>query len=104
MRLGCIVDVVKKIRNQSVIRATKFPTGDLLLSILSSDFITRGPFYVTREFPSDRLVDEELPSEKIGNVNIRMIHSRKPFTYVNEPLYVYSRTEDSLMTGNPAGF
>jgi len=97
----CIVDVVKKIRNQSVIRATKFPTGDLLLSILSSDFITRSPFYVTREFLAIGLFDEELAVREDWDVNIRMIHSRKPFAYVNEPLYVYSTTEDSLMTGNP---
>ncbi|MCU1240396.1 MAG: glycosyl transferase [Candidatus Acidoferrum typicum] len=96
----CVVDVLKKIRNQSVIRTTKIPTGDLLLSILATDFITRSPFYVTSEFLAIGLYDEELSVREDWDVNIRMIHSRKLFAYVNEPLYVYTRTEDSLMTGN----
>jgi glycosyltransferase involved in cell wall biosynthesis len=96
----CVVDVVKRIRDESVIRCTEFPAGDLLLSILAADFVTRSPFYVRTEFLAIGMYDEELAVREDWDVNIRMIQSRKPFAYVNEPLYIYTKTENSLMTGS----
>jgi hypothetical protein len=46
------------------------------------------------------MYDEDLAVREDWDINIRMIEEERPFTYINEPLYIYARTEGSLMTGN----
>jgi glycosyltransferase involved in cell wall biosynthesis len=96
----CIVDVVKIIGDDRIIRCSQFPSGDLLLGILEKDFVTRSPFYVRSEFLASGMFDEDLAVREDWDINIRMIERGRPFTYINEPLYIYARTEGSLMTGN----
>ena len=96
----CIVDVVKKIGDDRIIRCSQFPSGNLLLGILEKDFITRSPFYLRSAFLASGMFDEDLAVREDWDINIRLIEGGRPFTYINEPLYIYARTEGSLMTGN----
>jgi glycosyltransferase involved in cell wall biosynthesis len=96
----CVVDIVKRIRNDRIIRRAQFPPGDLLLGILEDDFITRSPFYLRSAFLASGMYDEDLAVREDWDINIRMIEQERPFTYINEPLYIYARTEGSLMTGS----
>lgn len=96
----CVVDIVKRIGNNRIIRRTQFPTGNLLLGILEDDFVTRSPFYLKSAFLASGMYDEGLAVREDWEINIRMIQQERPFTYINEPLYIYARTEGSLMTGN----
>jgi len=96
----CVVDIVKTIRHDRIIRRAEFPRGDLLLGILEDDFITRSPFYLRSAFLASGMYDEDLAVREDWDINIRMIEQERPFTYINEPLYIYARTEGSLMTGS----
>lgn len=96
----CIVDVVKRIGENRKIRHVGYPKGDLLTAILEADFITRSPFYVRQDFLDCGMYDEAFPIREDWDINIRMIMSGRPFVYIPEPLYIYARTEGSLMTGN----
>lgn len=96
----CIVDVVKRIGDDRIIRCSQFPSGNLLLGILEKDFVTRSPFYLRSSFLASGMFDEDLAVREDWDINIRMIEGERPFTYINQPLYVYARTEGSLMTGN----
>jgi glycosyltransferase involved in cell wall biosynthesis len=96
----CIVDVVKIIGDDRIIRCSQFPTGNLLLGILEADFITRNPFYLRSAFLASGMYDEDLAVREDWDINIRLIEGGRPFTYINEPLYIYARTEGSLMTGS----
>lgn len=96
----CIVDVVKKIGEARIIRSSQFPSGNLLLGILDMDFITRSPFYLRSTFLASGMFDEDLAVREDWDINIRMMEGERPFTYINQPLYIYSRTEGSLMTGS----
>lgn len=96
----CIVDVVKRIGDDRVIRCSQFPSSNLLLGILENDFVTRSPFYLRSSFLASGMYDEDLAVREDWDINIRMIEGERPFTYINEPLYIYARTEGSLMTGN----
>ena len=96
----CIVDVVKKIGDDRIIRCSQFPSGKPLWGILEKDFITRSPFYQRSAFLAIGMYDEDLPVREDWDINIRMIEQERPFTYINEPLYIYAWTEGSLMTGN----
>jgi glycosyltransferase involved in cell wall biosynthesis len=96
----CIVDVVKRIGENRTIRHVGYPAGELLPAILEEDFITRSPFYVRQAFLDCGMYDETLQVREDWDINIRMIMSGRPFVYIPEPLYIYARTEGSLMTGN----
>jgi glycosyltransferase involved in cell wall biosynthesis len=98
--IWCIVDVVKIIGNDRIIRRSQFPSGNLLLGILEQDFVTRSPFHLRSSFLASGMFDEDLAVREDWDINIRMIEGGRPFTYINEPLYIYARTEGSLMTGN----
>ena len=96
----CIVDVVKRIGEARTIRQVGYPEGDLFLAILDDDFITRSPFYVRQDFMDCGMYDENLLVREDWDINVRMIKSGRPFVYISEPLYIYARTEGSLMTGS----
>lgn len=94
------VGVLKLEGGKRTERHPRIPEGDLLLAILENDFITRSPFYPRKEFFSIGMYDEAIRMREDWDMNIRMIEARRPFTAIDEPLYLYSRTEGSITTGN----
>jgi len=96
----CVVDIVKTIGDDRILKCSQFPSGSLLLGILEKDFVTRSPFYLRSVFLASGMYDEDLAVREDWDINIRMIEGGRPFVYINEPLYIYARTEGSLMTGN----
>jgi glycosyltransferase involved in cell wall biosynthesis len=96
----CVVDIVKRIGNDRIIRRAQFPSGNLLLGILEDDFVTRSPFYLRSAFLASGMYDQGLAVREDWDINIRMIEQVRPFSYIKQPLYIYARTEGSLMTGN----
>lgn len=100
--LWCWVDIAKKIGTRTEVRHTTAPVSDLSLAILIEDFVLRSPFYARSAFLSVGMYDETLPVREDWDVNIRMLRSQKPFAHIREPLYIYTQTENSLMTSNPA--
>jgi glycosyltransferase involved in cell wall biosynthesis len=96
----CAVDIVKRIGDDKIIGSSQPPSGDLLLGILEEDFIRVSPFYLRTAFVASGMFDEDLSVREDWDINIRMVEEGRPFTYINKPLYIYTRTEGSLMTGN----
>jgi glycosyltransferase involved in cell wall biosynthesis len=94
------VGVLKIEGEKRTIRHPRNPEGDPLLSILSDDFITRSPFYPRREFFAIGMYDEEIRMREDWEINIRMIAAGKPYALLDEPVYLYTRTEGSITTGN----
>jgi glycosyltransferase involved in cell wall biosynthesis len=97
----CFVDVIKKIGEREELRRTDYPAGDPLLGLLAQDYILVCPFYLRTEFLAIGGFDESLAVREDWDINIRMMLAKKPFAYIAEPLYTYTRTENSLMTGSP---
>jgi len=96
----CAVDIVKRIGDDKILRSSQFPSGSLLLGILEEDFIIVSPFYLRTAFLGSGMFDEDLAVREDWDINIRMIEAGCPITHINKPLYIYARTEGSLMTGN----
>lgn len=94
------VGVLKIDGEKRTVRHPQNPEGDSLLSILSDDFITRSPFYPRKEFFAIGMYDEEIRMREDWDINIRMIAAAKPFALLDEPIYLYTRTEGSITTGN----
>lgn len=94
------VGVLKIEGEKRTIRHPRNPEGDPLLSILSDDFITRSPFYPRKEFFAIGMYDEEIRMREDWEINIRMIAAGKPYALLDEPVYLYTRTEGSITTGN----
>lgn len=96
----CFVDVIKKTNDREELKRTEYPAGDPLLGLLAQDFILVCPFYVRTEFLEIGGFDETLAVREDWDINLRMMLAKKPFVYIAEPLYTYTRTEGSLMTGS----
>jgi glycosyltransferase involved in cell wall biosynthesis len=94
------VGVLKIEGKKRTVRHPGNPEGDPLLSILSDDFITRSPFYPRKEFFAIGMYDEKIRMREDWDINIRMIAAGKPFALLDEPIYLYTRTEGSITTGN----
>jgi glycosyltransferase involved in cell wall biosynthesis len=94
------VGVLKIEGEKRTLRRPRNPEGDPLLSILSDDFITRSPFYPRKEFFAIGMYDEEIRMREDWEINIRMIAAGKPYALLDEPVYLYTRTEGSITTGN----
>lgn len=95
-----IVGVLKVEGEKKTVRPVILPAGDLFLQILADDFVTRSPFYPRNEFFDVGMYDEEMKVREDWDLNIRMIASGKRFVIIDEPLYVYTRSEGSITTGN----
>jgi glycosyltransferase involved in cell wall biosynthesis len=95
-----IVGVLKLEQGRKTIRRVNIPPGDLFLAILDNDFVTRSPFYPRHEFFNVGMYDEEIRMREDWDLNIRMIAAGRPFVVIDEPLYLYSRSEGSITTGN----
>lgn len=94
------VGVLKLEGERQTVRHPRIPDGDLLNAILVDDFITRSPFYPRQEFFDIGMYDEEFWSREDWDINIRMIVAHRPLAQLDEPLYLYTRTEGSLTTSN----
>jgi glycosyltransferase involved in cell wall biosynthesis len=94
------VGVLKIEGKKRTVRHPGNPEGDPLLSILSDDFITRSPFYPRKEFFAIGMYDEKIRMREDWDINIRMIAAGKPFALLDEPIYLYTRTEGSITTGS----
>jgi glycosyltransferase involved in cell wall biosynthesis len=94
------VGVLKIEGEQRTFRHPRLPEGDLLVAILEDDFITRSPFYPRKEFFEIGMYDENIRMREDWDINIRMIAAEKRFALLDQPLYLYSRTEGSITTGN----
>jgi glycosyltransferase involved in cell wall biosynthesis len=94
------VGVLKLEGKNKTIRHPLLPEGDLLLAILEDDFITRSPFYPRKDFFEIGMYDEEIRMREDWDINIRMIAAGKPFVLLDEPLYLYTRTEGSITTSS----
>jgi glycosyltransferase involved in cell wall biosynthesis len=94
------VGVMKLEGENRTFRRPQFPEGDLLLAILENDFITRSPFYPRKDFFEIGMYDEEIRMREDWDINIRMIAAGKPFVLLDEPLYLYTRTEGSITTSS----
>ena len=94
------VGVLKIEGERRTFRHPRIPQGDLLVAILEDDFITRSPFYPRKDFFEIGMYDEEIRMREDWDINIRMIAANKPFAVLDEPLYLYTRTEGSITTGN----
>jgi hypothetical protein len=46
------------------------------------------------------MYDEEIRVREDWDINIRLIEKSKPCVLIDEPLYLYSKTEGSITTGN----
>ena len=94
------VGVLKLEGERRTVRHPRIPDGDLLLAILEDDFITRSPFYPRKEFFAIGMYDEAIRMREDWDINIRMIAASRPFALLDEPLYLYTRTEGSITTSN----
>jgi glycosyltransferase involved in cell wall biosynthesis len=94
------VGVLKIEGERRTYRCPRIPQGDLLIAILEGDFITRSPFYPRKEFFEIGMYDQEIRMREDWDINIRMVAAGRPFAIVDEPLYLYARTEGSITTGN----
>jgi glycosyltransferase involved in cell wall biosynthesis len=94
------VGVLKIEGEQRTIRHPHIPEGELLLRILEDDFITRSPFYPRKDFFEIGMYDEAIRMREDWDINIRMVAAEKRLAVVDEPLYLYKRTEGSITTGN----
>src|ERR1700680_1299064 len=95
-----IVSLIKVDGQKKILRRAGVPEGSLLLAILQNDFVTRSPFYRRDEFFAIGMYDEEMRMREDWDINIRMIAAAKPFITIEEALYLYSRTEGSITSGN----
>ena len=94
------VGVLKLEGESKTVRHPRLPEGELLHLILQDDFITRSPFYPRKEFFAIGMYDEEIRMREDWDINIRMISAGRPFVLLDEPLYLYTRTEGSITTSN----
>jgi glycosyltransferase involved in cell wall biosynthesis len=94
------VGVLKLDGDKRLVRHASMPEGDLLLAVLEDDFITRCPFFSRRGFFAVGMYDEQIKMREDWDINIRLIAQKLPYVVVDEPLYLYSRTEGSITTGN----
>jgi glycosyltransferase involved in cell wall biosynthesis len=96
----CNVGLLKLEGEKKTVRHAVMPAGDLLLAVLEDDFITRCPFFPRDQFYAIGMYDEEIRVREDWDINIRLIEAGKRCVIIDEPLYLYSRTEGSITTGN----
>jgi glycosyltransferase involved in cell wall biosynthesis len=94
------IGVLKLDGEKKILRHATTPEGDMVMAILDDDFVTRCPFYPRSEFLGIGMFDTNFPIREDWDINIRMIRAGKPYVVIDEPLYLYSRIEGSLTTGN----
>jgi glycosyltransferase involved in cell wall biosynthesis len=94
----CLIDATRVRGHQTLVRQTNIPQGDLLIGILKEDFIGRCMFYRRRDFIDIGMLDESYPCLEDWDISIRLFEARKPFAYLNVPVYTYIWRQGSLIT------
>ncbi len=92
----CLVSIYKADRDSRQVQRTVVPSGDCLYGILRDDFIRRGIFFRRSEFFDVGMYDETLPIREDWDINIRMFERKRPFSFIDQPLYVYTCRTGSL--------
>lgn len=96
----CITDILRIEssggKNRSRISKSIIPEN-LKRGILENDFSLRSPFFKRRILLETGLYDKNLLTREDWDMNIRLIHNNKPFSYIPEPLYIYKIRTNSLM-------
>jgi len=92
----CLVSIFKAEGGSRSVQRTCVPAGDCFYGILGEDFIRRGIFFRRCEFLDVGMYDESLPIREDWDMNIRMFEKRKPFSFIDQPLYVYTSRPGSL--------
>ena len=98
----CLVDIFKRKPGGDEIRRTQIPQGDLYYGILQDDFIRRGMFLRRDAFLFVGMYDEAMKYREDWDLNIRMFAARMPYSYIAEPLYLYTWREGSITTSKRA--
>jgi len=98
----CLVDILKVIGESREVRRTMLPAGDYLYGILQEDFIRRGMFFRRQDFFDAGMYDEAMRYREDWDINVRMFEGKRSFTYLPEPLYLYTWREGSITTGKRA--
>jgi glycosyltransferase involved in cell wall biosynthesis len=96
----CNVGLLKLDGDKRIVRHAIVPEGDPLLAVLRDDYITRCPFFPRDQFYAIGMYDEDIRVREDWDINIRLIEANKSCVLIDEPLYLYTRTEGSITTGN----
>jgi glycosyltransferase involved in cell wall biosynthesis len=99
----CLIDVWKSYGDHYEVQRTQVPSGNYLYEILQDDFIRRGIFFERTDFLEVGMYDETLSIREDWDINIRMFEKRKSFSYIPEPLYVYTHRPGSLTKSGRRG-
>jgi len=98
----CLVDILKCKPEGKEVQHTVIPEGNLYYGILRDDFIRRGMFFRRDSFLSVGMYDEQMKYREDWDLNIRMFEKGFPYSYIPEPLYLYTWREGSITTGKRA--
>jgi glycosyltransferase involved in cell wall biosynthesis len=98
----CVTDILKVNGEKREIRRTDIPPGNLFHAILKHDFPCRAMFFRRKDFFDVGMYDESLVCREDWDLNLRMVEQNKLFVYLNEPVYLYSWRDGSLMTASYA--
>lgn len=98
----CLIDILKARPEGREVQRSDIPADDPFHAILRDDFIRRGMFFRRDAFVEVGMYDEEMKYREDWDLNIRMFAARKDFTYLAQPLYVYTWREGSITTGKRA--
>jgi glycosyltransferase involved in cell wall biosynthesis len=98
----CLIDILKCRPGAAEVQRTEIPSGDLFYAILRDDFVRRGMFFRREPFLGVGMYDESMKNREDWDLNIRMFAAGLPYSYVPEPLYLYTRRKGSITTGNCA--
>jgi len=98
----CLIDIIKAKPEGREIQRSEIPDGDLFYAILGDDFIRRGMFFRRDTFIEVGMYDENMKYREDWELNVRMFEARKPFVYLEKPLYIYTWREGSITTGKRA--
>lgn len=98
----CLIDILKVKQSGEQTQRTAIPSGDPYYGILREDFIRRGMFFRRESFLASGMYDERMKYREDWDLNIRMFEKRLPYTYIPQPLYLYTWREGSITTGKRA--
>lgn len=98
----CLVNFLRVTETGSEIQSTPVPKGDAFYEILKYNFVRFGMFFRRAAFFAAGMYDEAIRMCEDWDLNIRMCEQRRPFVYIPEPLYLYTKREGSITTGRIA--
>lgn len=91
----CLTDVVRVGDHGGDVQKTVFPQN-VATGILAENFIQRAMFFRRTSLIDIGMWDETLRSREDWELYIRMIHARRPFSYIEAPIYEYRRRAGSI--------